>query len=124
VVDSCMPLIGNLKCNDRNCGHVFLVRDFRSNNAIRCPHCGGSSQYRLADFLRENQSDRVVLAVLCQRAADDSALDEATRVKALNLKTEWVALQSPPASSYKEEQEAEARRERLAERMSALLATI
>jgi len=45
---------GNLKCNNKKCGRTFEVADFRSNTGIRCPYCRKSSQYRTADYIREN----------------------------------------------------------------------
>jgi len=48
------PQIGKLKCNNRKCGRVFDVVDFRPNTAIRCPYCRKSSQYRTIDYIREN----------------------------------------------------------------------
>jgi len=45
-----------LRCNNKKCRRVFEIvgREFRSNAGIRCPDCGKSSQYRTADFIREN----------------------------------------------------------------------
>jgi hypothetical protein len=45
-----------LQCNNKKCRRVFEIAEgeFRSNTGIRCPHCGKSSQYRAADFIREN----------------------------------------------------------------------
>jgi hypothetical protein len=44
---------GKLTCN--KCNLEFeLSREFHSNTAIRCPHCGKSSQYRTEDYTRQN----------------------------------------------------------------------
>jgi hypothetical protein len=59
------------------------------------------------------------LAVLCQRVADVSHIpDSTTAAKALALKVEWVALQSPPSISLKKEEKAkDAKRQDLRTRM-------
>lgn len=119
-----MPLPGNLKCNNKKCGHVFPVSDFRSNTPIQCPRCGERSQYRFADFIRENRADHLTLAVLCQRVADDNSVDDQIRARAIKMRIEWVALQSPPSSSPKEEDKLNAKRKALAELMAELLAKI
>jgi hypothetical protein len=45
-----------LQCNNKKCKRVFEVfgREFHSNTGIVCPHCGKSSQYRTADYIRQN----------------------------------------------------------------------
>jgi hypothetical protein len=48
---------GKLTCN--MCKLVFeLSREFHSNTAIRCPHCGKSSQYRTVDYTRQNHREK------------------------------------------------------------------
>jgi hypothetical protein len=58
------------------------------------------------------------LAVLCQKLADVSHIsDSTTAAEALALKGEWVALQSPPSISLKEEKAKDSKRQDLRTRM-------
>jgi hypothetical protein len=58
------------------------------------------------------------LMVLCQKVADVSHIsDSTTAAKALALKVEWVALQSPPSIRLKEEKAKDAKRQDLRTRM-------
>jgi hypothetical protein len=48
-----------LQCNDKKCGRMFqYFGRLRSNTGIRCPECGKSSQYRVADFIQHNPETR------------------------------------------------------------------
>ena len=60
------------------------------------------------------------LAVLCERLANTCSGD-ATVAKCLELKTEWVLLQTPPSPSLKEEREKDAKRWNLRKRMVEFL---
>jgi hypothetical protein len=69
------------------------------------------------------QFDSTLLAVFCGQVANEPSVAEATVEKAMELKREWVALQSPPSSDYKEEKHREEKRADLKARMAEFLAT-
>jgi hypothetical protein len=60
------------------------------------------------------------LAVLCEKLANTCS-DAVMVAKCLELKTEWVLLQTPPALSLKEEREKDAKRWNLRRRMVEFL---
>jgi hypothetical protein len=69
----------------------------------------------------------IELAVLCQRAADNPALDNDTRASAAALELEWVQLvqrETPPPPDFKTVQKIEQDKAELSTRMVKLLATI
>ena len=69
----------------------------------------------------------IELAVLCQRAANNPALDNDTRASAAALELEWVQLvrrETPPPPDFEAEQKIEQDKAVLRMRMVKLLATI
>jgi len=65
------------------------------------------------------------LAVLCQKVADDSSIDEETATKAGKMKWEWAHLVSrEPAPSYKENEQIQDEKAALKKRMIELLITV
>jgi hypothetical protein len=48
----------NLQCNNKKCRLMFwYFGRLRTNRGIRCDHCGKSSQYRIADFIKHNRPE-------------------------------------------------------------------
>ena len=69
----------------------------------------------------------IELAVLCQHAANDPALDNDTRASAAALELEWVQLvrrETPPPPDFKAEQKIEQDKAVLRLRMVKLLTAI
>jgi hypothetical protein len=74
------------------------------------------------EFLEQFPSP--LLAVMCGDVAREPAMGEATIQRAIELKREWVLLQQPPASNYKEEEQRQKKRADLKSRMAHFLASI
>jgi hypothetical protein len=65
-----------------------------------------------------------LLSVLCTKVSEDSSLDEETKEKARNLKTEWVSLQNAPSPNLREEGERDAKREQNRRKMAEFLSDL